>query len=167
VCPAASAANPRHQLTIPRGELHRFPYNIEALQERCGDATYEEVVSGLMQHVRLLNPVTNTDDTTTNRNSNNSNNNKRDPKMFCASSTPPSSGEYAAIHVRVSKESIEYVDLRDEQAVNSLAFWSELLRQIGLAGYQHVCVASSESQDSSRLRRLIQPLTLPPPAHRV
>jgi hypothetical protein len=127
--------------------------HFKTLEERC-DATYEEAASGIMQHVRLLDPaLDNFDDDGGGGAAGAAAYNPHIREQFCPSSTPPTA-DYAAVHMRVRKGKHEYTDLRDLEAVKSPLFWNELLRQLG-AIHQHLYIATDHCVFAKNL-------TLPP-----
>jgi hypothetical protein len=129
--------------------------NFKTLETRC-DATFEEAASGIMQHVRLLDPALDDVDDDSGGGAAGAGAvafNPHAAEQFCPSSNPPTD-DYAAVHIRVRKGKHEYTDLRDLEVVTSPLFWNELLRQLG-ALHQHLYIATDDCVFAKNL-------TLPP-----
>ena len=150
---------PTDQAKKPASVAHHVKtQSFKTLEERC-DATYEEAASGIMQHIRLLDPALDNFDDDGGGAAGASGGagaaayNAHAQEQFCPSSTPPTA-DYGAVHMRLKKGSREDVDTRDFEIVKSPVFWNELLQQLG-ALHQHLYIATDDCVFAKNL-------TLPP-----
>jgi hypothetical protein len=105
------------------------------LKTRC-DATYEEVVSGLSQHLKFnFGPSSFTQEMFT----------EGTPSSTSISSLSEESqdiGPYAAVHIRLRKNVGEYVDKRDFHLAQTSEYWLELFRQLLAKGFNTIYIAT-------------------------